>query len=50
MCFTIPELVRVGPLEADARDAYGDDLDVRYRDTSDWYANYRTASRSTWRG
>lgn len=39
--FTIPELVRVGPLEADARDRYGDDLDVRYRDTSGCYANYR---------
>jgi glutathione reductase (NADPH) len=39
--FTIPELMRVGPLEADARDTYGDDLDVRYHDTSGWYANYR---------
>ena len=39
--FTIPELVRVGPLEADARETYGDDMDVRYRDTSGWYANYR---------
>lgn len=39
--FTIPELMRVGLLEDDARAAYGDGLDVRYRDTSGWYANYR---------
>jgi len=38
--FTIPELGRVGVLEADAR-ASGIDVDVRYRDTSDWYSNYR---------
>ncbi|MGE0140595.1 MAG: NAD(P)/FAD-dependent oxidoreductase [Ilumatobacteraceae bacterium] len=38
--FTIPELTRVGLLEADARDA-GLDLDVRYTDTSGWYSNYR---------
>lgn len=38
--FTIPELARVGLLEADAR-ASGIDLDVRYTDTSRWYSNYR---------
>jgi glutathione reductase (NADPH) len=38
--FTIPELARVGMLEAEARDI-GIDLIVRYNDTSDWYSNYR---------
>ncbi len=38
--FTIPELVRVGLLEQEARDK-GLDIDVRYRDTSGWYSNYR---------
>ncbi|WP_291383487.1 NAD(P)/FAD-dependent oxidoreductase [Demequina sp.] len=38
--FTIPELVRVGLLEREAREQ-GLDIDVRYRDTSGWYANYR---------
>ena len=38
--FTIPELTRVGMLEHEARDQ-GLDLDVRYRDTSGWYSNYR---------
>jgi glutathione reductase (NADPH) len=38
--FTIPELTRVGMLEQDARDQ-GIDVDVRYRDTSGWYSNYR---------
>ncbi|WP_010540012.1 dihydrolipoyl dehydrogenase family protein [Dietzia alimentaria] len=38
--FTIPELARVGMLEADAREN-GIDLDVRYSDTSGWYSNYR---------
>lgn len=38
--FTIPELVRVGLLEADAK-ASGIDLVVRYTDTSGWYTNYR---------
>ncbi len=38
--YTIPELARVGMLEADAHNA-GIDLDVRYRDTSGWYSNYR---------
>ncbi|GAB4086376.1 NAD(P)/FAD-dependent oxidoreductase [Myceligenerans cantabricum] len=39
--FTIPELVRVGLLEHEARQA-GLDLEVRYTDTSGWYSNYRT--------
>jgi len=38
--FTIPELARVGLLEDDAR-ASGIELDVRYRNTSGWYSNYR---------
>ena len=38
--FTVPELARVGLLEADAETS-GIDLDVRYTDTSDWYSNYR---------
>ncbi len=38
--FTIPELARVGLLEHEAHDA-GLDVDVRYRDTSGWYSNYR---------
>jgi len=38
--FTIPELVRVGQLEEEAR-ASAADLDVRYTDTSGWYSNYR---------
>ena len=38
--FTVPELTRVGLLEQDVRDQ-GLDVDVRYRDTSDWYSNYR---------
>jgi glutathione reductase (NADPH) len=38
--FTIPELVRVGMLEDEAREA-GIDLEVRYSDTSGWYSNYR---------
>ena len=38
--FTIPELVRVGLLEHEARQA-GIDLDVRYNDTGGWYSNYR---------
>lgn len=38
--FTIPELARVGLLEADAR-ASGITLDVRSTDTSGWYSNYR---------
>ncbi|MBD8869319.1 dihydrolipoyl dehydrogenase family protein [Nocardioides donggukensis] len=38
--FTIPELVRVGMLEQEARDR-GIDLGVRYSDTSGWYSQYR---------
>jgi len=38
--YTIPELARVGMLEDDAHQA-GIDLDVRYRDTSSWFSNYR---------
>ncbi len=38
--FTIPELVRVGMLEAEARE-HGINLDIRYTDTSNWYSNYR---------
>lgn len=38
--FTIPELVRVGMQEDEARQR-GVDLDIRYTDTSGWYSNYR---------
>jgi glutathione reductase (NADPH) len=38
--FTIPELARVGMLEAEARDQ-GVDVVVRHTDTSGWYSNYR---------
>jgi glutathione reductase (NADPH) len=38
--FTIPELARVGLLEAEAS-AAGMDVAVRYNDTSAWYSNYR---------
>lgn len=38
--FTIPELVRVGMLEDEAREQ-GLDTDVRYSDTSEWFSNYR---------
>ncbi|QSR31313.1 pyridine nucleotide-disulfide oxidoreductase [Nocardioides sp. S5] len=38
--FTIPELARVGMLEAEAREQ-GIDLTVRHSDTSGWYSNYR---------
>ncbi len=43
--FTVPELVRVGLLEHDAR-ARGLDIDVRYTDTSGWYSNYRVGERT----
>ena len=43
--FTIPELVRVGMLEAEARD-HGIDLAVHYSDTSGWYSNYRIGERT----
>jgi glutathione reductase (NADPH) len=39
--FTIPELVRLGLLEDEARES-GLDVAVRYTDTSQWYSNYRT--------
>lgn len=38
--FTIPELTRVGMLEAEAHER-GINLAVRYSDTSGWYSNYR---------
>lgn len=38
--FTVPELTRVGMLEHEATES-GLDIDVRYRDTSGWYSNYR---------
>jgi glutathione reductase (NADPH) len=38
--FTIPELVRVGMLESEAKDA-GLDFRVAYSDTSNWYSNFR---------
>ena len=38
--FTIPDLTRVGMLEAVAR-GHGIDLAVRYSDTGGWYSNYR---------
>lgn len=38
--FTIPELVRVGMLESEAKDA-GHDFRVAYSDTSGWYSNFR---------
>lgn len=43
--YTIPELARVGLLEADARQT-DIDLDVRYRDTSSWFSNYRIGERT----
>lgn len=38
--FTIPELVRVGMLESEARDA-GEDFRVAYNETAGWYSNRR---------
>lgn len=43
--FTVPELARVGMLEAEAREA-GYDVDVRFTDTSGWYSNYRIGEKS----
>lgn len=43
--FTVPELARVGMLEAEAREA-GHDVDVRFTDTSGWYSNYRIGEDS----
>ena len=38
--FTIPELVRIGMHEHDAKQS-GLNIDVRFTDTSGWYSNYR---------
>lgn len=38
--FTIPELVRVGMLESEAKDA-DRNFRVAYTDTSGWYSNFR---------
>lgn len=38
--FTVPELIKVGMLEEEAR-AAGIDVEVKYRDTSQWFSNYR---------
>lgn len=43
--FTVPELARVGMLEAEAKDA-GHDVDVRFTDTGGWYSNYRIGETS----
>ena len=43
--YTIPELARVGMLEADAHQV-GIDLDVRHRDTGSWFSNYRVGERT----
>ena len=43
--YTIPELARVGMLEADARES-GIEVDVRHRDTSSWFSNYRVGERT----
>ena len=43
--FTVPELARVGMLEAEAREA-GYDVDVRLTDTGNWYSNYRIGEES----
>ena len=38
--FTVPELARVGMLEAEAKEA-GYDVNVRFTNTGGWYSNYR---------
>ena len=43
--FTVPELARVGMLEAEAK-AAGHDVDVRFTDTGGWYSNYRIGEAS----
>ncbi len=43
--FTVPELTRVGMLEAEAREA-GHDVDVRFTDTGGWYSNYWIGEKS----
>ncbi len=40
VAFTIPELVRIGMLEHEARTS-GLDVDVRSSETNGWYSNYR---------
>ena len=44
--FTVPELARVGMLEAAAKKA-GHDVDVRFTDTGGWYSNCRIGEKST---
>jgi len=44
--FTVPELARVGMLEAEAKEA-GYDVDVRFTDTGGWYSNYRIGEKSS---
>ena len=43
--FTVPELARVGMLEAEAKEA-GHDVDIRFTDTGGWYSNYRLGETS----
>lgn len=43
--FTIPELVRVGMLEAEAIEQ-GIDLEISYSDTSSWFSNYRVGENT----
>ena len=43
--FTVPELARVGMMEAEAKEA-GHDVDVRFTDTGGWYSNYRIGEKS----
>lgn len=43
--YTVPELTRVGMLEAEAREA-GHDIDVHFTDTGGWYSNYRVGETS----
>jgi glutathione reductase (NADPH) len=43
--FTVPELVRVGLLEEEARSS-GVDVEVRYSDTASWYSNYRVGEHT----
>jgi glutathione reductase (NADPH) len=42
--FTVPELARVGMLEAEAKEA-GYHVDVRFIDTGGWYSNYRIGEK-----
>jgi glutathione reductase (NADPH) len=43
--FTVPELARVGMLEAEAKEA-GYDVNVRFTNTGGWYSNYRIGEKS----